>query len=426
VPAGWEFVLRQPFEGVSYIAAVLHNSGYPVKIIDVRFGPDPVRAALEQAADVDALGIATYEDGFPFIEELARRFKESRPSAPVILGGSLVTSAPETMLKHTAADLAVLGEGEAAILELMDLLAAGAPGRINEIAGLCYKDKDGRLVFTPARAQMPDLSALPLMDLSLWPSVRKDPKVRELLFSHSRGCYRDCSFCFRTTPKLSYKSVGQVRAELAELKKRHDFEFIYFVDLTWAIEKRRALELCAAIEPLRVKWSCMTRVQHLDAEILSAMKRAGCEIILYGFESLDQAVLDGAKKGTSEKEIRQAIRMTRAAGIRVGGLFIVGLPGESVRSLEKLLEFTRETGDVTRVKYLSAIPGTGVYRAALETGAIKSELEHLRWLSREKGQPDDEFLNLSGLPDETLRAYYNEISALYQAGPRPGPKPDFF
>ena len=414
VPPGWEFVLRQPFEGVSYIATVLKNAGYPVKIIDARLYNQPAQQAAQEALDSsDIVSIAAYEDSFPFIEELTGRLKERKPDMPIILGGSLVTSIPEVVMKNTGADIAVLGEGEITILELLNFL-----NDKKNVPGICFKDANNNIIFTKPRPQMKNLDDLPVWDLSLWPSVKEDTHIKEILYSHSRGCYRDCSFCFRTTPQLAYKSVQKVKEELAELKKRHNFEFIYFVDLTWVIERQRTLELCAAIEPLKVKWSCMTRVQNLDQEILAAMKRAGCDMILYGFESVDQAVLDQANKGTSEQEIRDAINMTRQAGIKVGGLFIVGLPGETKRSLDKLFEFTREMGDVTRVKYLSAIPGTDIYEQGVKKGIIKNEVEHLRWLANETCQADDEFLNFTGLPDEVLREAYRTINRRYAPGPR--------
>ena len=435
VPPGWEFVLRQPFEGASYIATVMKNAGYPVRIIDARFYSQPAKQAAQEALDSsDIVCIATYEDSFTFLEEITALIKKANPDMPMILGGSLVTSAPEVVMNHSSADIGVLGEGEITILELLDLLYAPVPlgvtssslsrsllcsmGDLKKVKGICYKGSGNEIIFTKPRPQMKNLDDLPVWDLSLWPAVRKDAHIKEILYSHSRGCYRNCSFCFRTTPKLTYKSVQKVKQELVELKKRHNFEFIYFVDLTWVIEKQRALELCAVIEPLKVKWSCMTRVQNLDKETLQAMKRSGCDIILYGFESVDQAVLDKANKGTSEQEIRDAINMTRAAGIRVGGLFIVGLPGETESSLNKLFEFTKEMGDVTRVKYLSAIPGTDIYESGLKNGVIKNEVEHLRWLAKETCQADDEFLNFTNLPDKTLRDAYRILNQRYAPGPR--------
>ncbi len=420
VPQGWEFVLKQPFEGVSYIATVLHNAGFRVKIIDARWVDDPIGTALAEILNgVDVLGIATYEDGFTFIEELTACVKQFRPEMPVILGGSLVTSAPQVVMRNTLADIAVLGEGELTILELMDLISNGARPRIGEIPGICYKDNLGNLIFTEKRPQMKDLNSLPVMNLSLWPQARENPVIKEVLFSHSRGCYMNCSFCYRTTPQLSLKSVDKFKNELRELKDKHKVEFLYFVDLTFAIEKERALAICVALKEFNVKWSCMCRVQNLDAEILKQMKEAGCQVILYGFESLDENVLNKAHKGISPDEIKKMVHLTQESGIQVAGLFILGLPGETKESLAKVMEFIKQSAGACRVKYLSAIPGTAIYREALEKGVIKDEVSHLRWLSREKGQAGDEFLNFTGLSDEELRGAFIQISSMYIKGPRP-------
>jgi len=103
----------------------------------------------------------------------------------------------------------------------------------------------------------------------------------------------------------------------------------------------------------------------------------------------------------------------------VAGLFILGLPGETKESLAKVMEFIKQSAGACRVKYLSAIPGTAIYREALEKGVIKDEVSHLRWLSREKGQAGDEFLNFTGLSDEELRGAFIQISSMYIKGPRP-------
>jgi radical SAM superfamily enzyme YgiQ (UPF0313 family) len=419
VPKGWEFVLRQPFEGVSYIATILHNAGYRVKIIDVRWADNPIEAALEGALEgADVLGVATYGDNFPFIEEVVYRIKKEHPGKLVILGGSLVTSVPIVVMKNTSADIAVLGEGELTILELMDLITKNKLKRIGEIPGVCYKDSAGNVIFSEKRSQMKDLNSLPTMNFSLWPKVRENPQIKEIFFSHSRGCYMNCAFCYRTTPELSLKSIDKFRDELRELKDKHKFEFIYFVDLTFVIEKQRAIKICEVLKGFNIRWSCMCRVQNLDIEILTEMKQAGCQVILYGFESLEQDILDKAKKGITPVEIKRMVHLTQEAGIQVGGLFILGLPGETVDSLNKVVEFVHDTGSACRVKYLSAIPGTEIYRLALEKGIIKSELGHLRWLSKERGQFDDDFINFTELPDEELRRIYKEINFKYIKGPR--------
>jgi hypothetical protein len=83
MPRGWEFFLTSPYEGASYISTVLANAGYPVRIVDVRYTPNPLRAAYEQIiGETDVLGICTFEENFPFCQELMAKVREDAPEIP--------------------------------------------------------------------------------------------------------------------------------------------------------------------------------------------------------------------------------------------------------------------------------------------------------------------------------------------------------
>jgi anaerobic magnesium-protoporphyrin IX monomethyl ester cyclase len=105
------------------------------------------------------------------------------------------------------------------------------------------------------------------------------------------------------------------------------------------------------------------------------------------------------------------------AGVRFGGLMIVGLPGETEESIEHACEWAEAHEHITRVKYLSAMPGTTVYNQGIQSGHIRSELDHLNWLSIEQALVQDEFLNYNGLPEPILRKAYKRLYDSYQPGP---------
>jgi len=417
VPRGWGYYLERPFEGITYIATVLANAGYRVRIVDARFKPAPLAYAAAGIRGADVVGIGTFEDGFPFIEGVCALAKETAPQRPVILGGSLVTSVPALVLLNTRADLAVLGEGELTILEVMDAVCRGTlAAEARNIPGLALRAPAGGLLLTAPRKQLSNLDLLPVPDFRLW--GRADDFLRQVIVSSGRGCHKDCSFCYRTTPKLGLKSPEKLAAELAALKERHRAEFFQFTDLTFTFSKERTLALCEVLKALRVKWWCMTRVQNVDKQVLGAMAAAGCDQILYGVETLSQDALDGAGKGFVEDETVRALRLTLDAGITVGAAYVVGLPGETPEALARAAAFSAGPGGAARVKYLSAIPGTRVYADAVASGAIKDELGHLRgMLARERGLAEDDFLNLSGLPEKVYREAYRSIEAHYVPGP---------
>ncbi len=420
MPRGWEFFLTAPYEGATYIATVLHNAGYPVRIVDLRFTPDPLKAGLAQVLrDTDVLGVATFEDNFPWTREFVNQFKELRPDVPVILGGSLVTSVPHIFMATTRADIAVISEGEITILELMDAYTRGLwDKRLEEIRGIWYRGEGGQVLCTPPRGQMMDLDALPRMRLELWPQYHDERGMQpQIISSYSRGCKMDCSFCYRTTPQERAKSPEKMREELTWLKERYGTEFIFFVDLTFTAHKKQTLEMLEAIGEHDLRWTCLTRCADVDPERLSAMREAGSDIILYGVESLGKKILKTARKGNTENITQRAMYQTWDAGVRFGGLLIVGLPGEEEESLEHACEWAEEHKHITRVKYLSAMPGTTVYSQGVSQGYMRSEIDHLNWLSIEQGIWQDEFLNYNGLPEQTLRDAYKRIYESYQPGP---------
>ncbi|WP_083896923.1 B12-binding domain-containing radical SAM protein [Azospirillum sp. B506] len=420
MPRGWEFFLTSPYEGVTYIATVAHNAGYPVRIIDVRYELDPVRAAYDQLIDsTDVVGIATFEDNFPFVEQLTAAIKASRPRLPIILGGSLVTSVPHVFMEHTAADVAVISEGELTILELLDSFACGLwPRKLSEINGIWYRDADGRACATRPRGQMPDLDSLPRMRLDLWPQSQGPGGLQpQIIASYSRGCKMDCSFCYRTTPQERVKSPEVFDRDLRHLREQYGTEFIFFVDLTFTAHKAQTLGYLDVLDQHGLSWTCLTRCADVDPEVLGRMKGAGCDIILFGVESLGTNILKTARKGNSENVTNRTMWQSWDAGVRFSGLLILGLPGETEESLDHACRWAEEHKHITRVKYLSAMPGTTVYQQGVQSGIIRSEVDHLRWLSIEQALVQDEFLNYNGLPEAVMRRSYQRIYDSYTPGP---------
>jgi anaerobic magnesium-protoporphyrin IX monomethyl ester cyclase len=421
MPRGWEFFLTSPYEGASYISTVLHNAGFPVRIVDVRYTPDPMAAALQQIRQgTDVLGICTFEDNFPWCQELMATVKRESPDVPIICGGSLVTSVPQIFMSDTTCDVAVISEGEITILELMEKYAKGEwdTASLEMVRGIWFREPEGRVRATPPRGQMMDLNALPKMNLDLWPQSQ-GPKglQKQIISSYSRGCKMDCSFCYRTTPQERAKSPEKLDEELSELKSKHDIDFIFFVDLTFTSHKKQTLEIMDVIKKHDIRWTCLTRCADMDKERADAMRDSGCDIALFGVESLGSQVLKEARKGNTENITIRAQRTVEDAGVRFGGLTIVGLQNETEESLDHMCQWAEENNHITRVKYLSLMPGTSVYNDGVRDGFLKSEIDHLNWLSIEQALVEDEFINLNKLPEQVMRTAYQRIYDAYCPGP---------
>jgi anaerobic magnesium-protoporphyrin IX monomethyl ester cyclase len=417
---GWEFFLTSPYEGISYISTVLSNAGYPTTIVDVRFDPAPLRSALRQViGHADLVGISTFEDNFPFVRDLIAEIKAAAPTIPVIVGGSLVTSVPGLFMGATKADVAVLGEGELTTLELVKSFADERfEERASDIHGIMFRTPQGELVRTQPRGQMLDLDSLPRMRLDLWPQSKSPGGLqRQVISSYSRGCKMDCAFCFRTTPLVRSKSMDRLDRELKWLKTRYQTDFVFFTDLTFAGNVSQTLAVCDVIKQNQLRWTCMGRCVDADDVRLSAMRDAGCDIILFGVESLEGQALKEVSKPTTKNISIRAMRRANSNGVRFGALLIIGLPGETKEGLETMAAWAEQEKHVCRVKYLSALPGTQVYRDCLANGVIQNEVSHLEWLSIEQGLQEDEFLNLNRLPEDFMRKIHQRIYQCYQPGP---------
>ena len=425
VPRGWEFVHKAPFEGPSIIAAILKGLGLEVILLDQRENFNPEVLAEGPLKKMDIVAIATYEDSFPFVKRVIEIAKKESPGRPVVLGGSLVTSVPKLLMDHTLADYAVIGEGELTTIELFDfILEKTGALLLKEIRGLVWKDSEGRTVLNPRRPQMHNLDAVPFQDFAVWPHVQKKGVVPEIYMTSSRGCPGCCTFCFRTMPLLRYKSPARVRQELFHLKK-YKYRFVWWSDLTFIDSKKRVHRLLDEVfKGMDFRWSCFTRVDGLDYKILEHMRACGCDIVMYGFESITKEILAYFRKKVSKNQIIKAITFTREAGLKVGGLFIIGGPGETKESLKKTIDFCKEFKEVTRVKYMSAIPGTPLYYDAIQKGIIKNEVEHLYFLAKERSVEEDAILNFTNLPQKELRKTYKAINRQIEVRPYEYQNPD--
>lgn len=416
VPNGWEWVHSAPFEGPAIIATLVRGLGYHFSLIDQRDDFD-VKKLKGKLTDFDIVGITTHEDSFPYIKKAVEIAKKEKSDRPVILGGTLVTSAPNIVMENTLADYAILGEGELTTIELLDFISGDKRAMpIEKIKGIAWRDKNGKIVINEPREPLENLDLVPFQDFSVWQRFEgKD--IPEIFLSYSRGCAFDCSFCYRAFPKLRFKSVDRVRREIEYLAKRN-FKMVWWNDLTFTINPEYVHELLnRAISRHDFHWCCFARAANVDLQLLKHMKKHGCNLLLYGFESITDEVLNGYTKRCNKNDILRAIDVTRKAKLKVGGLLIIGSPEETESSLNNVIKFARQFKEVTRVKYLSAIPGTRLYKDLVKKGFIKNELKHLYFLARERAMEDDEFLRLSRVSEKKLRAAYRAINEVIEKRP---------
>jgi len=383
-----------PALGLLLLAAVARDLGHEVAVLDgvaMQLDNGDFHARLSAfAPDLLALSATTFTVGEA--AAVAAAVKQCRPATLAVIGGPHVSAVPvETMTRFTAFDLAVLGEGEATLTDLLAVLGAGHP--LTGVAGLLVRDGEG-LKTTPARAPVHDLDVLPL---PAWDLLKGFPqryapapfKVRQLpaasLIS-SRGCPNRCLFCDRSVfgDQCRFHSAENVVAMVRHLRERFGVREICFEDDTFVTHRPRLEAICKGLIDLAqgITWSCLARVNQVTAEHLDLMRRAGCWQVSFGIESGSQPVLDLIGKQATLEQIRAAVAMARAAGLRAKGFFILGHPGESRETLRETIDFALSLplNDIS-VSLMTPFPGTELHRRAAEFGTLVAGWEQMNLLT---------------------------------------------
>lgn len=408
-----------PALGLLLLAAVARDLGHVVLVLDgVAMGLDEATFDTRLgnfSPDILALSATTFTVTAAAVT--AERAKRTRPQLVTIIGGPHVSAVPEeTMQRFDAFDMAVVGEGEATLAELLTALGKGQ--MLTDVAGLMVRCGKGVKITAP-RAPIADLDSLllPAWELLDGFPQRYSPapfKVRQLPATSlvsSRGCPNHCVFCDRSVfgDQCRFHSAESVVMMVRTLHERFGVREICFEDDTFVTHRSRLVEICNRLIDLQldITWNCLARVNQVTTETLALMRRAGCWQVSFGIESGSQPVLDTICKNTTLAQIREAVAMTRNAGLRAKGFFILGHPGETPVTLRETIEFalTLPLNDIS-VSLMTPFPGTELHRRAAEFGVMDSDWQRMNLLTTTfipYGLTADELLNAQ---HELLRRFY--------------------
>jgi radical SAM superfamily enzyme YgiQ (UPF0313 family) len=243
------------------------------------------------------------------------------------------------------------------------------------VRGLAWRRGDG-IVLNPDRPFVRNLDDLPLPRHDLLPLERyRAPLVGGpyAFVVTSRGCPANCCFCIKHVSygqSVRFRSAESVVDELEALAKLGVRAVNMYADL-FTLNRDHVLGICERIveRGLRVRWTCNSRVDFVDEELLRTMARAGCWMISWGIESGDQDVLRRARKGITLGQAERALAWARRAGIRNWGYFIIGLPGESEASIRRTIDFAKHLPlDLVLFHIAAPYPGTPFFYEVVDKG----------------------------------------------------------
>lgn len=344
---------HRPSLALCNLATVARDAGYEVAIVD-NIGRYAHRRRIVEALVADRpprlVGLTTtfLLSARDVLETLAL-VRDLAPDAKVVLGGPTVRRLVEL---HSAADFAVFGSGEEAIVELLRALDGDVDP--TTIPGVAVRNADGTVTYGPSSRELARIGTtgeayrarpderIPIPNWSCYPRSRDTVYPIEF----SRGCKYNCFYCAYDRGKV-IRPLEEIREELVRNAalgiRRYRFGDSNFTDGPPRYGNY-PLDVCKLIIDLDLdlEWSCYSRVDDLTDELAEHMKRAGCWGCFFGVESGDDRILKLMRKGHDVADAHQGIEIAKKHGLFVHVNMIVGYPGETEASFQNTIDFVRD------------------------------------------------------------------------------------
>lgn len=341
--------------GLAYLAGALERAGHEVEILDMMLPGKYCSLKLPELIGVTML-TPMYESSKRIIQTI----KKDRPDIPIVVGGPHPTILPSETLKDIPEiDYVIVGEGERTIEALCYSLE-------NKI----YKRYITRIFTNPNIGDLDDLPlpARHLLPMHLYKMTRsRRQQGHAYTVIVARGCPFACAFCCRIHGrKVRYHSVERVIEEINILVEKYDAKEINLeadtITNSWAFITDLCNGLISSDLSGRIKWTCESRIDTVNEEMLAHMKSAGCWQISYGVESGSQRLLDFIKKGIKLQQVEETFKLTKKVGISIRAFYILGIPTETREESLRTINFAKKlNADWSQFTLATPFPGTELY-----------------------------------------------------------------
>lgn len=403
--------------GLASIAGYLRSRGFKTRIIDCNIASPTVdqfeRFFQENYAanfrSIKYIGFTATTVMIKKSYQIAQICKKYFPQARIVYGGAHATFLPAEVLSRDFIDIAVIGEGELTMAEII------ADKPLVDIKGIAYPRVIGgerSIIFNEPRPRIIDLNNLPIPAYDLLPIRSYKPakgsykRLPAMSMVTSRGCPGQCTFCSKILgSRIVFLSAEKIFAQIKYLINNYNIKQILFYDDTFTVNKANVIKLCDLLlkNKIDLSWTCFARVDFVDLEMLKKMKLAGCHQIMYGVENIDEAVLKNINKKINLEQVKNAVGWTKTAGLECRLAFMVGNPGDNREVLEKNIKFINKINpDLLVVNVATPFPGTAMFKWADEHKFILT----YDWDDYDLAKP---VMRLENLTADQIRDYYREM-----------------
>ncbi len=352
---------------------------------------------------------------YSFIKKITHKIRELSPNTIQIIGGTMASTIPGLLIKHSAVDYVVIGEGEETILDLINSIQHGHS--VSNVNGIAYRGADGQTLFTAERPRMKDLTKFPLPKYSLFdmPSyidyIKRTGRCWDIL--SSRGCFGKCKYCERTFGRnVTYRPLEHVLEEIRFIKQNYGIDRFNFVDDNFLNNTKRVEEFTDALRHFNetIQFRFQGRGNLINYRLAKKLKQVGCFGISFGLESGSQRIIDSMYKFINVKKAEENVKAVLDTGLEVHATFIIGMPMEDEQSIQETKDFIRRIGLLhANAGILTPFPNTEIYRIAKQQGLITDDDSYCENLGTVYYEV---YVNFTKYTDHQLLLWRNEINSL--------------
>lgn len=416
---------------ICYAAGVCMEQGFDVNLVDCitkKMQPEDVIQLISQENPDYIMGeITTSTIAYDY--KMLHLIKEKFPNIKILIGGTHATVLSEQVMKDcTAIDIILRQEYDFTVGEVIN-----NQNNLANVKGITWRDENGIINFNPDRPWLEDLDKLPMVSKvyekflnvnDYYYAFAQKPMIQ--IFS-SRGCPFHCNFCSypesmsgRKFRKRSVKNfVDEIEYILSQMSYIRE---IFIEDDTFTVDKKRVVEICDEIikRKLKVKWSCNTRVDTIDFDTMKKMKEAGCRLLVVGYESGNQKVLDETQKGIKLEQSRIFAKNAKKLKLKVFGCFMIGLKGDDRKTIEETFSFAKEVyPESCFFQQAVPFPGTKFYEWAKDNKYLRHE-DYSKWLNKDGyldclvDYPYADHQEIEKIRDNLMSRYYFSFTYIFK------------
>lgn len=373
------FVPKSVPIALGIIASYVMKYNYTPEILDeetINIDEKLLKEKMKAMSEPRIFGLSIMTTNASKAYNIAKLIKKLDEKAIILAGGIHPTVASEEVLNSGYIDFVIRGEGEKAVLSLIEKIKKGE-GHFNDVKNLVFCDEDKKIIYNDCETENFDINELPVFPYELF-----NKKKYDLGFIlSSRGCPFNCIFCSqRTITKGKYRPRNNelVIKELDFLINKENKKNITFFDDFFTGDKKRVFELCEMIRKKgfhkKASFGVQTRADSVNKEILTEMKRSGFDSLMFGFETSSNHLMKVINKRETVEDNINAIKLAKELGFSAEATFIFGFPEETYQDRINALKIAKSIGlDRARYNNATPYPGTEFYNIALAQNKLHKQ-----------------------------------------------------